>query len=139
MTADWLFVQSLKHEDAENIGYVIPTPVIDHFINDYARNGQYTAFPALGVEWQKMESPFMRKALGMKVQHAVYLVPLRSIKERQFKFVHSTLVSQRDCLRKRPVFIVADQSSTCSCLLDVFCGGTLSPGLCCEPKTQLQK
>ena len=70
----WLFLQSLKHEDAENIGYVIPTPVIDHFINDYARNGQYTAFPALGVEWQKMESPFMRKALGMKVQHAVYLV-----------------------------------------------------------------
>ena len=62
-----LSLQSLKHEDAENIGYVIPTPVIDHFINDYARNGQYTAFPALGVEWQKMESPFMRKALGMKV------------------------------------------------------------------------
>nr|ACN34848.1 unknown [Zea mays] len=27
--------QSLKHEDAENIGYVIPTPVITHFIEDY--------------------------------------------------------------------------------------------------------
>ncbi len=27
--------QSLKHEDAENIGYVIPTPVITHFITDY--------------------------------------------------------------------------------------------------------
>lgn len=26
--------QFLKHEDAENIGYVIPTPVIMHFIND---------------------------------------------------------------------------------------------------------
>lgn len=62
-------LQSLKHEDAENIGYVIPTPVIDHFISDYARNGHYTAFPALGIEWQKMESPFMRKALGMKVKH----------------------------------------------------------------------
>ncbi|KAK9829857.1 hypothetical protein WJX72_008281 [[Myrmecia] bisecta] len=58
--------QSLKHEDAENIGYVIPPPVIEHFIHDYERNGHYTAFPMLGIEWQKMESPFMRKALGMK-------------------------------------------------------------------------
>ena len=34
--------QSLKHEDAENIGYVIPTPVIKHFIQDYEKNGAYT-------------------------------------------------------------------------------------------------
>ena len=34
--------QSLKHEDVENIGYVIPTPVINHFIQDYERNGAYT-------------------------------------------------------------------------------------------------
>ena len=34
--------QSLKHEDAENIGYVIPTPVINHFINDFERNDEYT-------------------------------------------------------------------------------------------------
>ena len=34
--------QSLKHEDAENIGYVIPTPVIMHFIQDYQKNGRYT-------------------------------------------------------------------------------------------------
>lgn len=32
--------QSLKHEDAENIGYIIPTPVIEHFIRDYERNGR---------------------------------------------------------------------------------------------------
>lgn len=34
--------QSLKHEDVENIGYVIPTPVIVHFICDYEKNGAYT-------------------------------------------------------------------------------------------------
>ncbi|CAN4115678.1 unnamed protein product [Withania somnifera] len=34
--------QSLKHEDVENIGYVIPTPVIMHFIKDYEKNGSYT-------------------------------------------------------------------------------------------------
>ncbi|KAJ6748635.1 hypothetical protein OIU79_029689 [Salix purpurea] len=58
--------QSLKHEDAENIGYVIPTPVIKHFIQDYERNGSYTGFPFLGIEWQKMENPDMRMAMGMK-------------------------------------------------------------------------
>ncbi|KAA8540851.1 hypothetical protein F0562_024814 [Nyssa sinensis] len=58
--------QSLKHEDAENIGYVIPTPVIMHFIQDYEKNGAYTGFPILGVEWQKMENPDLRLSMGMK-------------------------------------------------------------------------
>lgn len=57
--------QSLKHEDVENIGYVIPTPVILHFIQDYERNGAYTGFPILGVEWQKMENPDLRMSMGM--------------------------------------------------------------------------
>ncbi|OEL20967.1 Protease Do-like 9 [Dichanthelium oligosanthes] len=58
--------QSLKHEDAENIGYVIPTPVITHFIKDYEKSGEYTGFPILGIEWQKMENPDLRKSMGMK-------------------------------------------------------------------------
>lgn len=60
--------QSLKHEDAENIGYVIPTPVILHFIHDYEKSGEYTGFPILGVEWQKMENPDLRKAMGMTAE-----------------------------------------------------------------------
>ncbi|KAF8056110.1 DEGP9 [Scenedesmus sp. PABB004] len=66
--------QSLKHEDAENIGYIIPEPVIAHFINDYERNGAYTGFPCLGVEWQKLENPDMRTALKMKPHHKGVLV-----------------------------------------------------------------
>lgn len=58
----------MQSEEAENIGYVIPPPVIHHFITDFERNGRYTAFPSLGIEWQKMESPFLRKALGMSVR-----------------------------------------------------------------------
>lgn len=58
--------QSLKNEDAENIGYVIPTPVIMHFIQDYEKNGAYTGFPILGIEWQKMENPDLRKSMGMR-------------------------------------------------------------------------
>ena len=54
-------------EEVESLGYIIPPPVITHFITDYERNGRYTAFPNLGVEWQRLESPHLRKALGMKV------------------------------------------------------------------------
>uniref|UniRef100_A0A7N0TP90 Protease Do-like 9 n=1 Tax=Kalanchoe fedtschenkoi TaxID=63787 RepID=A0A7N0TP90_KALFE len=57
--------QSLKNDDAENIGYVIPTPVIIHFIKDFEKNGTYTGFPILGVEWQKMENPDLRASMGM--------------------------------------------------------------------------
>lgn len=60
-----VFIQS---EDAENIGYVIPVDVIQHFITDFDRNGKFTSFPILGIDWQKMESPFLRKAFGMKVK-----------------------------------------------------------------------
>jgi S1-C subfamily serine protease len=61
--------QSLKDGDTENIGYVIPTPVIDHFITDYGRSGKYNGFPALQCEFQRLENPSLRKSLGMKPTH----------------------------------------------------------------------
>lgn len=66
--------QSLKGEDAENIGYVIPTPVIFHFLGDYKRNNKYTGFPAIGISWQKMENPAMRASLGMEPNQKGVLV-----------------------------------------------------------------
>lgn len=54
--------QSFAGSEAENIGYVIPTPVIDHFITDFKRNNTFTGFPALGIKWQRMESAFLRCA-----------------------------------------------------------------------------
>ncbi|PQM32897.1 protease Do-like 9 [Prunus yedoensis var. nudiflora] len=48
------------------VGYVIPTPVIMHFIQDYEKNGEYTGFPVIGVEWQKMENPDLRTSIGMR-------------------------------------------------------------------------
>ncbi|GKA90791.1 protease Do-like protein 9 [Tanacetum coccineum] len=53
--------QPLKDDDAKNIGYVIPTALIMHFIQDYGKNGSYTGFPILGIEWQKMENPDLSK------------------------------------------------------------------------------
>ncbi|GLC35506.1 Protease Do-like 9 [Pleodorina starrii] len=66
--------QSLKHEDAENIGYIIPTPVIEHFLSDYERHGRYTGFPCLGIEWQKLENPDLRTALKMQADQKGVLI-----------------------------------------------------------------
>ena len=34
--------QSLKDGQTENIGYIIPTDVIHHFLDDVAKNGRYS-------------------------------------------------------------------------------------------------
>ncbi|GLI64114.1 hypothetical protein VaNZ11_007289 [Volvox africanus] len=51
---------------AENTGYVIPTPVVHHFLTDLDRHGgKYTGFPQMGISWQCLESDDMKRALGM--------------------------------------------------------------------------
>ncbi len=58
--------QSYAGSDAENIGYVIPTPVIEHFLTDYERNGGFTGFPSIGIQWQKVESEALRRLAKME-------------------------------------------------------------------------
>ncbi|WIA13005.1 hypothetical protein OEZ85_006615 [Tetradesmus obliquus] len=57
--------QGLSGSDVENVGYVIPTPVVHHFLNDYVANGHFTGFPSLGIQWQRMESAALRQAYKM--------------------------------------------------------------------------
>ncbi|GIM06582.1 hypothetical protein Vretimale_10808 [Volvox reticuliferus] len=57
--------QALVGSDVENVGYVIPTPVVTHFLEDYLRTGTFSGFPALGLQWQRMESDALRRAYGM--------------------------------------------------------------------------
>jgi S1-C subfamily serine protease len=48
--------QSLKDSETENIGYIIPTPVIDHFISDYVKTGKVQRlsprFSAISSVWK---------------------------------------------------------------------------------------
>lgn len=57
--------QSYAGSEVENVGWVIPTPVITHFLDDFRRNGAFTGFPALGIQWQRMESRALQAACGM--------------------------------------------------------------------------
>ncbi|KAI3861281.1 hypothetical protein MKX03_017412 [Papaver bracteatum] len=66
--------QSIKDEDVENMGYVIPMSVVMHFIKDYEKNGKYTGFPTLGFKWKTMEHPDFRIAKGMSSKQTGVLV-----------------------------------------------------------------
>ena len=58
--------QSLSEEDIENIGYVVPSSVINHFLNDVAKHGSYSGVSSLGVRMQGMENEVLRRYHGMK-------------------------------------------------------------------------
>jgi S1-C subfamily serine protease len=49
---------------AQNIGYMVPAPLIEHFLKDSA-DGHYDGFPGIGIEWQPMENPGLRASVGM--------------------------------------------------------------------------
>jgi S1-C subfamily serine protease len=51
-------------EEAENIGYMIGSPVVRHFLEDMD-SGTFDGFPDLGVETQTLESAAHRRALGL--------------------------------------------------------------------------
>ncbi|KAI4301339.1 hypothetical protein L6164_034627 [Bauhinia variegata] len=63
--------QVYRSEAAENIGYVIPTTIVSHFLDDYERNGKYTGFPCLGVLLQKLENPALRAYLKVESNEGV--------------------------------------------------------------------
>ncbi|XP_061962394.1 protease Do-like 2, chloroplastic [Populus nigra] len=63
--------QVYRSEEVENIGYVIPTTVVSHFLKDFERNEKYTGFPSLGVMLQKLENPALRACLKVQSNEGV--------------------------------------------------------------------
>jgi S1-C subfamily serine protease len=57
----------------ENIGYMVPVPVIQHFMKDIS-DSDYSGIPALGISWQKTESPDLREKYKMQKNQTGILV-----------------------------------------------------------------
>ena len=53
---------------ADNIGFAIPLPVINHFLDDI-RDGTYHGYPELGAAYVKTQNPALRKDLGLGPDH----------------------------------------------------------------------
>ena len=56
-------MQSLKY--SENIGYMVPSPVINHFLID-VEDGRYDGFPVCGITYQTMENASIKRKFGLK-------------------------------------------------------------------------
>ena len=52
-------------DQAENIGYVVPVSVVQHFLEDIRRHGRYTGFCSLGTRMALLENPAQRRLLQL--------------------------------------------------------------------------
>jgi len=59
--------------DADNIGYMIPGPVVERFLRDLT-DGDYDGIPALGLSWQSIENDALRKMYDLGNQETGVLV-----------------------------------------------------------------
>ncbi|XP_077226653.1 protease Do-like 10, mitochondrial isoform X2 [Tasmannia lanceolata] len=59
---------------AENIGYIIPVPVINHFIIGVEESGKYVGFCSLGLSCQPIENVQLREHFGMRPKMTGVLV-----------------------------------------------------------------
>lgn len=59
--------------EGENIGYMVPASVIKHFLKDI-EDGRYDGIPGLGISYQPVENPDMRRMYKMKEDYSGVLV-----------------------------------------------------------------
>ena len=52
----------------ENVGWMIPTCIVEHFLQDFLRHGAYTGFPCLGIRWQNLENDALRRHMQLPVR-----------------------------------------------------------------------
>ena len=65
--------QGLGGEDIDNIGYIVPTPVIKQFLND-VKDDMVDGVPAIAFKTQNMRNPQLRAAYRMKTDMTGALV-----------------------------------------------------------------
>ncbi len=58
---------------AQNIGYVVPMPIIERFLSDI-KDGRYDGIPDLGIWWQSAENDGLRRSVGLAADNSGVLV-----------------------------------------------------------------
>jgi len=59
---------------ADNIGYLIPAPVMRHFLTQWHLHKRYSGFPQLGLQYQTLENTSLRRALQLSARDTGVLV-----------------------------------------------------------------
>ncbi|CDF34586.1 unnamed protein product [Chondrus crispus] len=58
----------------ENVGYLVPVSVINHFLCDVEQHGRFRGFCDYGFMWQRMDSPALRRYFTMSATDTGILV-----------------------------------------------------------------
>ena len=66
-------MQTLKGQQTESLGYMVPIPVVEHFFTDIA-DTRYDGFPNLGITTQPLENPDMKRKYGLDESQTGLLV-----------------------------------------------------------------
>lgn len=61
------------YQAGQNIGYMIPVPIIEHFLNDLD-DGKYDGFPVLGIDFNNTENTTLRNFYKIKNENGGILV-----------------------------------------------------------------
>jgi len=64
---------AFQASEGQNIGYMVPAPVIEHFLKDVA-DGRVDGTPVLAVRWQVLENPELRRHYAMAADQSGILV-----------------------------------------------------------------
>jgi len=62
-------------QDAEGIGYIIPVPIINHFLRDL-EDGNYEGFPKLGVLYKNTENKALREKYKIEAEQGGVMVTI---------------------------------------------------------------
>ncbi len=74
------------NKSGEGIGYMIPVPVVKHFLEDIKDN-KFDGFPDIDIHINTLENPDMRDWLGMKKNQTGSLITHLSLNEKKRGFL----------------------------------------------------
>ena len=90
---------------ASNIGYMIPTHIVNHFLED-VKDKKYDGIPSLGIKWMTLESTIHRNMLGMQENETGVLI--KSVNE--FSTI-SKVLKQNDVILKIDDYVIGIDGS----------------------------
>ena len=62
-----------QHKNFENIGYIVPTTIVKHFLDD-VEDGNYDGFPRIGIRTQKLSNKSLKSMYKLDGSHTGVLV-----------------------------------------------------------------
>lgn len=80
---------------AQNIGYLVPTPIINHFLEDI-KDGVNDGFSALGLVTENLENPALRSFYGLDENQSGQLITYITYNEQEHGFRVGDIITAID-------------------------------------------